>query len=85
MPLPADYRKALDSTVADLKNISGSRYGGAIYAALFLKEYVGENRWVHLDIAGPARWREEEHYLRKGGSGFGVRTLLALAEELATT
>ncbi len=85
MPLPADYRKALDSTVADLKNISGSRYGGAIHAALFLKEYVGENRWVHLDIAGPARWKEEEHYLRKGGSGFGVRTLLALAEELATT
>ncbi len=84
MPLPADYRKALDSTVADLKNISGSRYGGAIYAALFLKEYVGENRWVHLDIAGPARCREEEHYLRKGGSGFGVRTLLALAEDLAS-
>ena len=84
MPLPADYRKALDSDIADLKNITGARYGGAIHAALFLEEYVGDNAWVHLDIAGPARWKEEEHYLRKGGSGFGVRTLLALAEDLAT-
>lgn len=84
MPLPLDYRKAMDSDVADIKNISGSRYGGAIYAALFLKEYVGETKWAHLDIAGPARWKEEEHYYLKGGSGFGVRTLLALAEDLAT-
>jgi leucyl aminopeptidase len=84
MPLPADYRKAMDSDIADIKNISGGRYGGAIHAALFLQEYVGENRWVHLDIAGPARWTEEEHYFRKGGSGFAVRTLVALAEDMAT-
>lgn len=83
MPLPADYRKALDSDVADMKNISGSRYGGSIHAALFLQEYAGENNWVHLDIAGPATWSEEEHYQRKGGSGFGVRSLVALAEDLA--
>ncbi|MDH5372959.1 MAG: leucyl aminopeptidase [Acidimicrobiia bacterium] len=83
MPLPADYRKAMDSDIADIKNISGGRYGGAIHAALFLEEFVGENRWVHLDIAGPARWTEEEHYQRKGGSGFGVRTLLALAEDMS--
>ncbi len=82
MPLPADYRKDMDSEIADLKNISGKRYGGAIHAALFLEEYVGESNWVHLDIAGPARWKEEEHYYRKGGSGFGVRTLLALAQDL---
>ena len=83
MPLPADYRKAMDSDIADIKNISGGKYGGAIYAALFLAEYVGENPWVHLDIAGPARWTEEEHYQRKGGSGFGVRTLVALAEDMS--
>ena len=83
MPLPADYRKAMDSDIADIKNISCGKYGGAIYAALFLAEYVGENPWVHLDIAGPARWTEEEHYQRKGGSGFGVRTLVALAEDMS--
>ena len=51
MPLAADYRAAMDSDIADIKNISGSRYEGAIHAALFLQEYVGENQWVHLDIA----------------------------------
>ena len=82
MPLPDDYRKNIDSDVADMKN-TGSRYGGAINAALLLKEFVGEVPWVHLDIAGPARWPEDEHYQTKGGSGFGVRTLVALAEDLA--
>jgi leucyl aminopeptidase len=82
MPLPDDYRKNIDSDVADMKN-SGPRFGGAINAALLLKEFVGEVPWVHLDIAGPARWPEDEHYQTKGGSGFGVRTLVALAEDLA--
>ena len=82
MPLPDDYRKNIDSDVADMKN-TGPRYGGAINAALLLKEFVGEIPWVHLDIAGPARWPEDEHYQTKGGSGFGVRTLVALAEDLA--
>ncbi len=83
MPLPDDYRKNIDSDVADMKN-TGPRYGGAINAALLLKEFVGEVPWVHLDIAGPARWPEDEHYQTKGGSGFGVRTLVALAEDLAS-
>ncbi len=82
MPLPDDYRKNIDSDVADMKN-TGPRYGGAINAALLLKEFVGDTPWVHLDIAGPARWPDEEHYQTKGGSGFGVRTLVALAEDLA--
>jgi len=82
MPLPDDYRKNIDSDVADMKN-TGPRYGGAINAALLLREFVGEIPWVHLDIAGPARWPEDEHYQTKGGSGFGVRTLVALAEDLA--
>lgn len=82
MPLPADYRKNIDSTIADMKN-TGNRYGGAINAALLLSEFVGDVPWVHLDIAGPACWPEDEHYQRKGGSGFGVRTLVALAGDLA--
>ena len=83
MPLPADYRKKIDSDVADMKN-TGSRYGGAINAALLLKEFVGDIPWAHLDIAGPARAPETAHYLAKGGTGFGVRTLVALAELLAS-
>ncbi len=81
LPLPQDYRKLIDSQLADMVN-TGGRFGGAITAALLLKEFVGEADWVHLDIAGPARWPDDEHYQTKGGSGFGVRTLVALAEEL---
>jgi leucyl aminopeptidase len=83
MPLPSDYRKNIDSTIADMKNTGNNRYGGAINAALLLAEFVGEVPWVHLDIAGPARWPEDEHYQRQGGSGFGVRTLVAFVEDLA--
>jgi leucyl aminopeptidase len=82
MPLPAYYRKNIDSDIADMKN-TGTRYGGSINAALFLKEFVGDVPWVHLDIAGPARWPDDEHYQRKGGSGFGVRTLVRLIENAA--
>jgi leucyl aminopeptidase len=82
MPLPADYRRKIDSDVADMKN-TGPRYGGAINAALLLKEFVGEIPWAHLDIAGPARAAEAGHYVPKGGTGFGVRTLVALAEGLS--
>jgi leucyl aminopeptidase len=82
MPLPDDYRKNIDSDVADMKN-SGPRYGGAIHAALLLKEFVGDVPWAHLDIAGPARATEAEHYLTKGGTGFGVRTIVELARQLA--
>ncbi|MEX1037264.1 MAG: leucyl aminopeptidase [Acidimicrobiia bacterium] len=82
MPLFKDYRKDLDSNIADIKNITGNRYGGAIAAALFLSEYAGDGDWAHLDIAGPARWRETAGEHVKGGSGVGVRTLLELARLL---
>jgi len=82
MPLEAEYRSMLDSPIADMKNV-GERWGGAITAALFLQEFVGDVPWVHLDIAGPARWPDAEHYQSKGGSGFGVRTIIELARELA--
>ena len=76
LPLPEDYRKSIDSDVADVKNVSPGRYGGALTAGLFLREFVGDVPWVHLDIAGPARSEEDEGYLPKGGTGFGVRTLV---------
>ena len=76
LPLPDDYRKLIDSDVADVKNISSGRYAGALTAGLFLKEFVGDVPWAHLDIAGPARSEDDEGYVQKGGTGFGVRTLV---------
>jgi leucyl aminopeptidase len=80
LPLPKRYRKQLDSTVADMKNI-GTRYGGALTAGLFLKEFVaGGVPWAHVDIAGPAFSEDgSDPQNPKGGTGFGVRTLVALA------
>ncbi|HEX6946827.1 MAG TPA: leucyl aminopeptidase [Acidimicrobiia bacterium] len=83
MPLVHDYRKQLDSNIADIKNVSGSRYGGAITAALFLYEYTDERPWVHMDIAGPAISRETAGDQVKGGTGIGVRTLVEVARHLA--
>jgi len=82
MPLFQDYKKSIESEIADLKNISGSRYGGAITAALFLSSYVEGTKWAHLDIAGPALWRETAGEQVKGASGVGVRTLVELARGL---
>ena len=78
LPLPDEYRRSIDSDVADLKNIGSDRWGGALTAGLFLREFVGSVPWAHLDIAGPARSSEDEGYVRKGGTGWGVRTLLEL-------
>jgi leucyl aminopeptidase len=75
LPLWDAYRKQLDSTVADLKNIGG-RPAGTITAALFLREFVGDTPWAHLDIAGTAYGDEPRAYLRKGGYGVPTRLLL---------
>ncbi len=85
MPLFEGYAKGIDSDVADIKNISGSRYGGAITAALFLSRYVGDDPWAHLDIAGPARSRETAGEQVKGASGVGVRTLIEVARSMIGT
>ena len=86
LPLPADYRSMFDSPVADIKNIGGS-YGGALTAGLILQEFVGKDGndipWVHLDIAGPAFTDSADVETRKGGTGFGVRTLVELARTYA--
>jgi leucyl aminopeptidase len=79
LPLPREYKKQLDSEVADLRNIGANRYGGALTAGIFLESFVGDVPWVHLDIAGPARASSDDGELTRGGTGFGVRTLSELA------
>jgi leucyl aminopeptidase len=79
LPLPDEYRKLLDSEVADVRNVGTGGYGGALTAGLFLKEFVDGVPWAHLDIAGPARASSDDGYIVKGGTGFGVRTLVELA------
>jgi leucyl aminopeptidase len=82
LPLPDDMRKQLDSEVADLKNIGTNRYGGALVAGLFLERFVADGiPWAHLDIAGPADAGDDDTEARKGGTGFGVRTLLRLLSD----
>jgi leucyl aminopeptidase len=83
LPLFKEYRKQLDSDIADIKNVTASRYGGAIAAAVFLAEYAGDGPWAHLDIAGPARARETLGEQVKGASGFGTRTLIEVAKGMA--
>ena len=85
LPIPKEIRPKLDSKVADLRSVSGDRYGGALVAAAFLREFVAEGTaWAHLDIAGPAFNDGKPYgYVSSGGTGVGVRTLVALARSLA--
>jgi leucyl aminopeptidase len=83
MPLDEDLRDQLKSSIADLKH-TGSRYGGSITAALFLREFVGKTRWAHIDIAGPAYLSDTHGPYPKGGTGFGVLTAVELLQRLAT-
>ena len=77
LPLYQPYIKLMKSDIADLKNIGGGNQGGAITAALFLSEFVNKSKWIHLDIAGPSYNSGEEHGLiPKGGTGWGVATLI---------
>ena len=85
MPLPEELRKGLDSTVADIANVAGERFGGMLVAGLFLKEFVPEGtRWAHVDIAGPAFHEGEAYgYTPKGGTGAAVRMLVQVATDVA--
>ena len=78
LPLEREYRKFLDSNVADMKNIGGP-YAGAITAALFLAEFTGDVPWAHLDIAGPMNADADDAWLTRGATGFGARLLIDLA------
>lgn len=75
LPVSEYMRDVIKSEIADLKN-AGDRMGGASSAALFLKEFVGETPWLHLDIAGPSQSPKERGYFNKGATGVGVRTLV---------
>jgi leucyl aminopeptidase len=81
MPLDTELRSTLKSPVADLKHVGG-RYGGSITAALFLKEFIEDTTWLHLDIAGPAFLDRAHGRLPKGGTGFGVATGVRFLETL---
>lgn len=81
LPLVKEYREQIKSSVADMKNIGGS-HGGAITAALILQEFVDNIPWAHLDIAGPAFAESETALCPKGGTGFGVRTVLKFLSTL---
>jgi leucyl aminopeptidase len=75
LPLFHDYRRLLDSNVADMRNIGGP-YAGATTAALFLHEFVGSTPWAHLDIAGPMDTDGDDGWLNRGATAFGTRLLI---------
>jgi leucyl aminopeptidase len=75
MPCTDDYREQIKSSIADIMNTGGSRYGGAIAGAMFLKEFAGDTPWIHLDIAGTAWIDEQKPWQSKGPSGIGVRSI----------
>jgi leucyl aminopeptidase len=78
MPLDDRYNRLMESKIADVRNISTSRYGGSITAALFLQNFVEDTPWAHLDIAGPAfADRPINSYQEYGGTGFAVQTLVS--------
>jgi leucyl aminopeptidase len=75
LPLPEHLTEQLKSDIADMKN-TGERWGGALTAGLFLKEFVGDTPWVHVDIAGPATSDKADAHVRKGGTGFPIATIV---------
>jgi leucyl aminopeptidase len=80
LPIDDDFKERLKGSFADLQNIGG-RYGGASIAANFLKEFVDETPWVHLDIAGTAWLDEAKPWMAKGPTGSPVRSFAKLAME----
>ena len=75
LPLVKEYRRMLDSNVADMRNIGGPS-GGSITAGLFLSEFVNNVPWVHLDIAGPMKVDADEGWMNRGATAFGTRLLI---------
>jgi len=81
LPLVEDYMEDIKSFNADIQN-TGSGWAGTITAALFLRSFVGETKWAHLDIAGPAFAEKPYPYAPKGGTGFGIRCLMSYLSSL---
>jgi leucyl aminopeptidase len=86
MPMPEDLRRGLDSAVADIANVTSDRAGGMLVAAHFLREFAPPGvPWAHLDIAGPAYNDGSPYgYTPKGGTGASVRTLVQVAQDMAS-
>ena len=82
MPLDDEYKEIIRSNIADIVN-SGGRYGGAITAAMFLKEFAEDTPWLHLDIAGTAWTEEQKPWIAKGPSGIALRSLVEFAKDFA--
>jgi leucyl aminopeptidase len=82
LPLFEEYSKQIDSDFADIKN-TGGREAGSITGGAFLKEFVGEIPWVHLDIAGTAWTRNGKPYIPKGATGIGIRLLVDALEAMS--
>ena len=82
LPVDAEYDELIKSDIADIKN-TGGRWGGAITAAMFLKHFVEDTPWIHLDIAGTAWIEDSRPYIAKGPSGIPVRTLVEFALQMA--
>jgi leucyl aminopeptidase len=80
LPMFDEYEKQIKSDIADVKNVGG-RWAGAITAGFFLKKFIGDYPWVHLDIAGTAILEADQEYIPKGGSGVGVRLLIEFLEQ----
>ncbi len=83
MPLVDSYAAQLDSDVADLKNIGKAGVAGSVVAALFLRRFTAERPWAHLDIAGPGRSDAWKGYVNKGGTAFGLRTIIDFVESFS--
>jgi leucyl aminopeptidase len=84
LPLDDEYREMIKSGIADMQNVGSSRGGGAITAAMFLKEFTGDTPWIHLDIAGTAWQDDVKPWNAKGATGVAVRTLIDLAMKFGT-
>jgi leucyl aminopeptidase len=82
MPSGDEYAEEMKSKIADLKNI-GSKWGGACTAAAFLRQFVGDAKWAHLDIAGVEMFEKATEFSAEGSSGFGVRLLATYLMNLA--
>ena len=79
LPLWEDYKDDLKSEVADIKNLQSNSYAGAIMAGIFLKKFVDDFDWAHIDIAGPAWMDKPKNGMAAGATGAGVHLLIELA------
>src|SRR5579863_7017464 len=84
LPLDDEYKENIKSTIADIVN-SGGRWGGAINAAMFLKEFAEDTPWIHLDIAGTAWMEDQKPWIAKGPSGIALRSLVEFVKSYAAT